>query len=180
MNTPGIIFPHIHNGAVQYFNRRNLPGFDVIRNDGEESEWKSFNLPNELAGGRKELYFNHVYSPKANACVVVEGQMDGQVFSGMSQALFEECLLDEGSILNPSPTDYRLPRPFELPAVERIIVEDNDPYGPFGAKEVGQGPIQCTTQAIANAVSNAIGFPINEMPITPERVLKALRQKKQP
>jgi 4-hydroxybenzoyl-CoA reductase subunit alpha len=111
--------------------------------------------------------------------LAVEGQMDGQMFSGMSQALFEECLLEEGSILNPSPIDYRLPRPFELPAVERIIVEDNDPYGPFGAKEVGQGPIQCTTQAIANAVSNAISCPINEMPITPERVLKALRQKKQ-
>jgi CO/xanthine dehydrogenase Mo-binding subunit len=111
--------------------------------------------------------------------LAVEGQMDGQVFSGMGQALFEECLLEEGSILNPSPIDYRLPRPFELPAVDRIIVEDNDPFGPFGAKEVGQGPIQCTTQAIANAVSNAIGCPVNELPITPERVLKALRQKKE-
>jgi CO/xanthine dehydrogenase Mo-binding subunit len=111
--------------------------------------------------------------------LAVEGQMDGQVFSGMGQALFEECLLEEGSVLNPSPIDYKLPRPFELPEMERIIVEDNDRYGPFGAKEVGQGPIQCTTQAIANAVSNAIGCPINELPITPERVLKALRQQKQ-
>ena len=111
--------------------------------------------------------------------LAVEGQMDGQVFSGMGQALFEECILEDGTLLNPSPLDYKLPRPFELPEVDPIIVETMDPYGPFGAKEVGQGPIQCTTQAIANAVSNAIGCPINELPITPERVLKALRQKKQ-
>jgi len=63
-----------------------------------------------------------------------------------------------------------------VPEIEHIIVETIDPYGPFGAKEVGQGPIQCTTQAIANAVSNAIGCTIKELPITPERVLKLIQQ----
>jgi len=86
--------------------------------------------------------------------------------------------MDNGQVLNPSLLDYKLPRPFEVPEVEHIIVETIDPYGPYGAKEVGQGPIQCTTQAIANAVSNAIGYPIKELPITPERVLTAIRQKK--
>ena len=85
--------------------------------------------------------------------------------------------MENGQILNPSLLDYKLPRPFEMPALTHIIVETNDPYGPFGAKEVGQGPIQCTSQAIANAVSNAIGYPIKELPLTPERVLQALRQK---
>ena len=66
-----------------------------------------------------------------------------------------------------------------MPGVENIIVETSDPYGPFGAKEVGQGPIQCTTQAIANAVSNAIGIALTELPITPERIMKALKEKKQ-
>jgi 4-hydroxybenzoyl-CoA reductase subunit alpha len=80
-------------------------------------------------------------------------------------------------VLNPTFLDYKLPRPFEVPETEDIIVETIDPYGPFGAKEVGQGPIQCTTQAIANAVSNAIGYAIKELPITPERVLRAIRQK---
>ncbi len=110
--------------------------------------------------------------------MAVEGQLDGQVFSGMGQALFEECIMENGQVLNPSFLDYKLPRPFEMPETENIIVEDPDPYGPFGAKEVGQGPIQCTTQAIANAVSNAIGCPIKELPITPERVLHLIRQKK--
>ncbi|MBW1839956.1 MAG: hypothetical protein JRI49_08460, partial [Deltaproteobacteria bacterium] len=64
------------------------------------------------------------------------------------------------------------------PELEHIIVETMDPYGPYGAKEVGLGPIQCTTQAIANAVSNAIGYPVNELPLTPERVLKAINEKK--
>ena len=109
--------------------------------------------------------------------LAVEGQLDGQVFSGMGQTLFEECIMDNGLVLNPSLLDYKLPRPFEVPEVKHIIVETIDPYGPFGAKEVGQGPIQCTTQAIANAVSNAIGYPIKELPITPERVLMAISQK---
>jgi 4-hydroxybenzoyl-CoA reductase subunit alpha len=110
--------------------------------------------------------------------LAVEGQMDGQIFSGMGQTLFEECITENGQVLNPSFLDYKLPRPFEVPETEDMIVETIDPYGPFGAKEVGQGPIQCTTQAIANAVSNAIGYPIKELPITPERVLKAIRQRK--
>jgi len=110
--------------------------------------------------------------------LAVEGQMDGQVFSGMGQTLFEECIIENGLIVNPSLLDYKLPRSFEIPEVDHIIVETVDPHGPFGAKEVGQGPIQCTTQAIANAVSNAIGYPINELPLTPERVLKAINEKK--
>ena len=109
--------------------------------------------------------------------MAVEGQIEGQVFSGMGQTLYEECLMDNGVVMNPSFLDYRTPRPIEMPDIETIIVETNDPYGPFGAKEVGQGPIQCTSQAIANAVSNAIGVRIKEIPITPERVLKALESK---
>ncbi|MCP4199687.1 MAG: molybdopterin-dependent oxidoreductase [Proteobacteria bacterium] len=110
--------------------------------------------------------------------LAVEGQLDGQIFSGVSQILFEESLVEKGRILNPSRVGYKMPRAFELPEVERIIVETHDPHGPFGAKEVGEGPIVCTAQTIANAVSDAIGYPINEIPITPERVLRALRHKR--
>ena len=109
---------------------------------------------------------------------IVEGQIDGQVFSGMSQALFEETELDSGQVMNPSRLDYKMPRAFEMPEVEHIIVESIDPHGPFGAKEVGEGPIVCTMQAIANAVADAIGEPITEMPITPWRVLKALSRRR--
>ncbi len=109
--------------------------------------------------------------------LAVEGQLDGQAFSGAGQILFEECLMDSGQILNPSRLDYKLPRPFELFEIEHIIVETNDPFGPFGAKEVAEGPLVTTAQTIANAVSNAIGYPIKEIPVTPERILEALKQK---
>lgn len=104
----------------------------------------------------------------------VEGQIDGQVFSGMSQVLFEEMLLEDGQPLNPNRLEYKLPRSFEVPDIEHILVETIDPYGPFGAKEVGEGPIVATMAAIGNAVANAVGRPLNEMPISPWRLLRAL------
>jgi 4-hydroxybenzoyl-CoA reductase subunit alpha len=110
-----------------------------------------------------------VINPKA-----AEGQIDGQVFSGMSQVLFEELMMDEGQPLNPSRLEYKLPRSFEVPEVEHIFVETIDPYGPFGAKEVGEGPIVATMAAIGNAVANALGEPVQEIPVTPWRVLRAL------
>jgi len=103
---------------------------------------------------------------------IVEGQIDGQIFSGMSQVLYEECLTEDGQVMNPSRLDYKMPRAYEMPAVDHIIVETIDPNGPFGAKEVGEGPIVCTMQAIANAVSDAIGAQIKEMPLSPWRVLR--------
>jgi CO/xanthine dehydrogenase Mo-binding subunit len=109
---------------------------------------------------------------------IVEGQIDGQVFSGLSQALYEEVLMEDGQPLNPSRLEYKLPRAFEVPVVEHIIVETNDPYGPFGAKECGEGPIVCTLPAVANAVAHALGEQIPEMPISPWRVLKAVSRRK--
>jgi CO/xanthine dehydrogenase Mo-binding subunit len=106
---------------------------------------------------------------------IVEGQIDGQVFSGMSQVLYEETIMEDGQVMNPSRLDYKMPRSFEMPEIDHIIVETIDPNGPFGAKEVGEGPIVCSMQAIANAITNAIGEQITEMPITPWRVLRVLK-----
>ena len=109
---------------------------------------------------------------------LVEGQIDGQVFSAAGQILYEQCLMDHGQVLNASREGYKLPRPFEVPEIDHIIVESIDPYGPYGAKEVGEGPIVTASQTIANAVSNAIGHPLKEAPITPARVLQAIKAKK--
>ena len=106
---------------------------------------------------------------------IVEGQIDGQVFSGMSQVLYEETIMEDGQVMNPSRLDYKMPRSFEMPEIDHIIVETIDPNGPFGAKEVGEGPIVCSMQAIANAITNAIGEQITEMPIAPWRVLRTLK-----
>jgi 4-hydroxybenzoyl-CoA reductase subunit alpha len=109
--------------------------------------------------------------------LAVEGQLDGQVFSGMSQVLYEECLQEDGQVLNPSRLEYKLPRTYELPEVEYIIVETIDPNGPFGAKEVGEGPIVVTMSAIASAVADALGGMMPQIPMTPWRVLRAIKQR---
>jgi CO/xanthine dehydrogenase Mo-binding subunit len=109
--------------------------------------------------------------------LAVEGQIDGQVFSGMSQALYEECEHDNGQFLNPSRLEYKMPRTYEMPEVEYILVETIDPYGPFGAKEVGEGPIVVTVGAIAAAVGDALGEYVRELPMSPWRVLRAIRRK---
>jgi CO/xanthine dehydrogenase Mo-binding subunit len=107
--------------------------------------------------------------------LAVEGQLDGQVFSGMSQVLYEECKMEDGLIMNPSRLEYKLPRTYELPEVDYILVETIDPYGPFGAKEVGEGPIVVSMSAIASAVANAVGAFVPEIPMTPWKILRMLR-----
>jgi len=109
--------------------------------------------------------------------LAVEGQIDGQVFSGMSQTLYEECVTDDGQFLNPSRLEYKMPRTYEMPEVDYIIVESVDPYGPFGAKEVGEGPIVVTVGAIAAAVGNAVGAFVPEMPMSPWKMLRVIRSK---
>lgn len=109
--------------------------------------------------------------------LAIEGQIDGQVYSAMSQVLYEECETDEGQYLNPSRLEYKMPRTYEMPEVEYFIVETNDPYGPFGAKEVGEGPIVVAGGAIAAAVSNAIGSFLPEIPMTPYKVWREITRK---
>jgi len=91
--------------------------------------------------------------------------------------LYEECRVEDGLVLNPSRLEYKLPRTYELPDVEYILVETIDPYGPFGAKEVGEGPIVVSMSAIASAVANAVGALVPEIPMTPWKVLRMLRAK---
>jgi 4-hydroxybenzoyl-CoA reductase subunit alpha len=107
--------------------------------------------------------------------LAVEGQLDGQVFSGMGQVLYEECRMEDGLVMNASRLEYKLPRAYELPEVDYVLVETIDPYGPFGAKEVGEGPIVVSMSAIASAVMNAVGGNlVPEIPMTPWRVQRML------
>jgi hypothetical protein len=73
--------------------------------------------------------------------------------------------------------DYKSPTPLEMPEVECFLIETEDPNGPFGAKEAGQGPLLPIPPAIANAIYDAVGVRIDELPITPEKVLKGLDDK---
>ena len=111
--------------------------------------------------------------------VSVEGQIIGSVWMGMGQALTEEMVWKDGMLMNPGLLEYRSPSSVESPEVEAIIVESIDPEGPFGAKECSEGSLAATIPAIANAIYDAVGVRLHESPFTPERVLAALRSKKQ-
>jgi len=110
--------------------------------------------------------------------VSVEGQIIGSVWMGMGQALTEEMVWKDGMLMNAGLLEYRSPSSVESPEVEPIIVESVDPEGPFGAKECSEGSLAATIPAIANAIYDAVGVRLHESPFTPERVLAALRAKK--
>jgi 4-hydroxybenzoyl-CoA reductase subunit alpha len=106
----------------------------------------------------------------------VEGQMQGSLSMGLGEALFEEVKFDDkGRVVNPNFAEYKIPTALDMPKIQSVIVESHEPNGPFGAKEVGEGAIMPTIPAILNAVSDAVGVRINELPLSPERVLRAIR-----
>src|SRR5205807_4067114 len=112
--------------------------------------------------------------------VLVMGQVEGSVYMGLGEALMEEMTYRANrNVVHkfPSLLEYKSPTTLEMCDVVTYLVEDPDPNGPFGAKEVGQGPLLPVMPAIANAVYDAVGVRIDEVPITPEKVLKAIRRK---
>lgn len=106
----------------------------------------------------------------------IEGQIHGGVAQGIGYALYENIRLAEGRVLETNLESYRLPGALDIPRVEAILLEHPDPNGPHGAKGVGEPPIVPVAGVIANAVSDAIGRPMNRLPITPFDVLAALQE----
>jgi 4-hydroxybenzoyl-CoA reductase alpha subunit len=106
---------------------------------------------------------------------IVEGQVHGNTSMGLGQALWEEVFLEKGQMQNPTFLDYRAPLASETPKMVSGIVETRDPGGPYGAKEVGEGSISGVLAAVANAIDDAIGIRFTKLPITPDRVLEAIK-----
>jgi CO/xanthine dehydrogenase Mo-binding subunit len=112
--------------------------------------------------------------------VLVMGQVEGSVYMGLGEILMEEMSYraNRNAVHKfPSMLEYKSPTTIEMCDVQTYLIEDPDPNGPFGAKEVGQGPLLPVPPAVANAVYNAVGVRVDEVPLTPEKVLKALREK---
>ena len=109
--------------------------------------------------------------------MLVEGQLEGSVVGGMGQALYEDVIVEKGQVMNPSFLDYGFPTFLEMPQIETIGVETDDPIGPFGAKEAGEGTQLSPAPAIVNAIYDAIGVDFMELPVTPEKILKAMEEK---
>ncbi|MBM4348959.1 MAG: xanthine dehydrogenase family protein molybdopterin-binding subunit [Deltaproteobacteria bacterium] len=107
-----------------------------------------------------------------------EGQIHGGVAQGIGWALMENMIVEKGRVLNPDFRDYVMPGPLDLPPIQSILVEPVDPNGPFGAKGIGEPALNPSPAAVANAIYDAIGVRFTELPITPERILKGLQEKR--
>jgi len=125
------------------------------------------------------IWIAHDIGQSINAAAVM-GQVEGSVYMGLGEALMEEMAYrGNRNVVHkiPSLLEYKSPTTLEMCDVVTYLVEDPDSSGPFGAKEVGQGPLLPVPPAIANAVYDAVGVRVDEVPITPEKVLKALKKK---
>ncbi|RME51379.1 MAG: nicotinate dehydrogenase medium molybdopterin subunit [Caldilineae bacterium] len=112
---------------------------------------------------------------KAINPMLLEGQLEGGVAMGLGYGLLEEMVLAEGEVKNPQFTDYMLPTILDVPAIELAIVEDPAPKGPFGAKGISEAALLPTAPAIINAIYDAVGVRIRDLPATPEKILAALK-----
>jgi xanthine dehydrogenase molybdenum-binding subunit len=113
-----------------------------------------------------------VFHPKS-----AQGQVEGGFQQGMGYALMENIQFDQdtGACLSGDFLDYKIPTAVEMPReIESIFIESNEPTGPFGAKSLSELCVIVPAPAIANAIYNAIGVRVRELPITPEKILQAL------
>jgi 4-hydroxybenzoyl-CoA reductase subunit alpha len=127
-----------------------------------------------------KIWIAHDVGQSINPLLVI-GQVEGSVYMGLGEALMEEMTYRDRlrNVVHhhPSMLEYKSPTTFEMCDVETILIHDPDPRGPFGAKEAGQGPLLPVMPAVANAIYDAVGVRIDEVPCSPHKVLKALKEK---
>ncbi len=127
-----------------------------------------------------KIWIAHDIGQSINPLLVI-GQVEGSVYMGLGEILMEEMTYrDSGRNLvhhHPSMLEYKSPTTMEMCDVHTILVNDPDPNGPFGGKEAGQGPLLPVMPAVANAVFDAVGVRIDEVPCSPHKVLRALKEK---
>ena len=127
--------------------------------------------------------------------ILCEGQIEGSVYMGVAELLFEHHHVmasglkadgskrdsgpgKDGLLAHSSLLDYRLPTTLDTPELHAFVVEKPDPRGPYGAKEAGEGPLHSAIPAVCNAIYDAVGIRIDQLPVTPEKVLRLLREKR--
>jgi xanthine dehydrogenase molybdenum-binding subunit len=110
--------------------------------------------------------------------LLAEGQIAGAGLQGLGYALSEGLAWEEGIVLNPNFQDYRIFYINDTPRMKPVMIESGDPDGPYGAKGLGEPGMVPTAAAIANAIYDAVGVRIKSLPITPEKILMALKEKR--
>lgn len=111
--------------------------------------------------------------------VSVEGQVEGSVQMGLGYALYEDLMTKDGKVLNPSFRDYRFPTAMDMPKIQTIFCGEPDKVGPYGAKECGEGSTAPVAPAIVNAIAGATGIRFHELPVNPERLWRAMKEKRE-
>jgi CO/xanthine dehydrogenase Mo-binding subunit len=111
--------------------------------------------------------------------MVLEGQFQGAVAMGGQGGMLTEYHFwdDKGRVMNPTMLEYKVPLAVDMPKINSIIVESNDPKGPYGAKEAAMSIAMSAAQAYSAAVSNAVGVYFDDYPITPDKILEAIKKK---
>ncbi len=167
----GYYFPQVSKGPVEYFSM--LMAFWLLGAHGVEVE------VDRKTGQVKilKVYAAHDAGKAIHPANCV-GQIQGGVSIGLGFGLLEQILFKGGNVLNPSFLNYRIPSALDMPEIAPILVECPHPDGPYGAKGMGETTNVPTPPAIANAIYNAVGVRIKDLPITPDKVLAALKEKK--
>jgi 4-hydroxybenzoyl-CoA reductase alpha subunit len=109
--------------------------------------------------------------------VNVESQSQGAAMQGMGQAMYERFVMDKGTTLNANLADYKMPLSTDVPDIEFIDIITDDPYGPYGAKEASEGAIVSAPPSVVSAIHDATGIWFKELPVTPEKIVMALKRK---
>ena len=111
---------------------------------------------------------------------LLHAQVHGAMFMGMGESIWEQVLFDQnGKILNANLAEYRLPSALDMPKVHSVLVESYEPAGPWGVKEVGEGATNPTMGCFSNAIFDAMGVRVNSLPLTYEKVWRALKEKRE-
>jgi len=178
-----------HLCAAEGIELSELAQFNAPFNEGLDPEtgqgdiWPDFTFGTAAVDVAVDTETGQIEILKCAAChdvgrainpAAVHGQIAGGTHQGLGYAVMEDFILDEGQIKTPSFAEYLIPTAVDFPSTEVIILESGTGVGPFGAKGIGEPALTPAAPAVANAVADAIGLRINELPLTPKRILDAL------
>jgi 4-hydroxybenzoyl-CoA reductase subunit alpha len=170
----------IGTGYSQY----GLEPYDFAKGEGNSGTGYSFTSQmSEVDVDLETGFVNCTRMVIAHDCgrplnpINVEAQNQGAAVQGLGQTLYEEFKMDQGKTLNSSLLDYKMPLAPDTPVIEVIDIITNDPNGPYGAKEASEGAIVSTPPSVVSAIHDATGIWFKELPVTPEKILWALKKK---
>ncbi len=175
------------NAATEFTGWWHTPELDYEAETGLGEAYFSYSFATHIAQVRVDMLTGQVFVDKIFAAhdvgkainpAGIEAQVEGGTAQGIGWAITEDFKMDRGVVATPNLSTYLVPTALDSAEVKTAIVEKPEPEGPWGAKGIGEPSIIPTAGAIANAVSSAIGIQMNEIPLTPERVLRRLNEAK--